>query len=96
MTKVCLPDPPPGSFGPRFGMADNSAARRQFLHLRDGGGLNGTTRLNRTTVQNDASAADQLKGSAPPTPNLSDLDWLFTSTGDLFDALVAGEIRTAI
>ena len=72
-------------------------------HLQEGGGLNGATKLSGVTAQtpiatvlNDAGAADTLKGSSPPAPNLSDLDWLFKSTGDLLDALVAGEISTTI
>ncbi len=65
-------------------------------NLRDGGGLNGTVQLNTPTVQNDAKAPDNLKGSTPPTPNIADLDWLFKSTGDVMDALVAGEINTII
>ena len=75
----------------------------RVVHLRDGGGLNGTTKLSGVTaqtpiatVQNDAGAADNLKGSAPPTPNTLDLDWIFKSTGDLMDALVAGETSTPI
>ena len=67
-------------------------------HLRDGtsGGLNGTAKLNSSTVHDDAGAIDTLKGSSPPTPNTADLDWLFKSTGDLMDALVTGEILTTI
>ncbi len=69
----------------------------RVAHLRDGsGGLNGATLLNSLTVFNDAGAADTLQGSMPPAPNLSDLDWLFKSTGDVLDALVVGEIMTLI
>ena len=53
-------------------------------------GVNGTTKLDSTTVFDDG-AIDTLKGSSPPTPNIADLDWLFKSTGDLMAALVAGE-----
>ena len=58
-------------------------------HLKDGGGNNGTIKLNSTNVMND-SAADNLKGSAPPAPNFSDLDWFFQSPGDVIDA-ISGE-----
>ncbi|MCX7417976.1 MAG: cadherin domain-containing protein [Planctomycetia bacterium] len=71
----------------------NSYATR-IANLLNGGGANGTTKLNTTTVQNDANAADTLNGSAT-APNNSDLDWFFQSANDVLDA-INGEVRTTI
>ena len=63
----------------------------RVTNLLNGGGANGTTKLNTTTLQNDSSAADKLTGSA-------DLDWFFQFSGDVlvdFNA-GAGELKTAI
>jgi hypothetical protein len=63
-------------------------------HLRDGtsGGLNGSYRLNATTVHNDG-AIDELWGD-------QDNDWFFALTGGLNADLVkdktAGEIVTPL
>lgn len=78
-----------------WGRTDEIYTNR-VANLETGGGSNGTTVLDSTTVQNDAGAADRLRGSAPPTPNLSDLDWFFKSTGDVMEALVGIEIGTMI
>ena len=71
----------------------NSYATR-IANLLNGGGANGTTKLNTTNVQNDANAADTLNGSAV-APNNSDLDWFFQSANDVLDA-INGEVRTNI
>jgi Ca2+-binding RTX toxin-like protein len=63
----------------------------RVANLLNGGGANGTTTLNSTTVQNDSSVADQLTGGA-------DSDWFFQSNADVltdFDAGL-GEIITPI
>ena len=68
----------------------NSYATR-VANLTNGGGANGTTKLNNASIQNDASAADELSGN-------SEMDWFFQSNGDVlidFNA-AAGEITTAI
>lgn len=68
----------------------NSYATR-VANLLNGGGANGTTKLNNTSVQNDSSAADKLTGS-------SDMDWFFQSNGDVlidFNAGI-GEVKQAI
>ena len=60
-------------------------------HLRNGGGANGKKKLNRSSVQNDSSAADQLTGG-------SETDWFFQSANDVlvdFNADI-GEIKTTI
>lgn len=62
----------------------------RVTNLLNGGGANGTTKLNNITLQDDSSAADKLTGSA-------DLDWFFQFSGDLlvdFNA-GAGELKTA-
>ena len=58
-------------------------------HLLNGGGLNGTNRLNSTTVVNDANAKDSLSGG-------DDTDWFFQSAGDvLLDfRLELGDIKS--
>ena len=63
----------------------------RVAHLLNGGGLNGTTKLNSTTVKNDSSAADQLTGG-------SEVDWFFQSANDLVVDFSAGlnEIKTPI
>ena len=63
----------------------------RVTNLLNGGGANGTTKLNSTTIQNDASAADKLSGVAA-------FDWFFQSASDVlldFNSGV-GEIKTAI
>ncbi|MBC7815280.1 MAG: hypothetical protein IAG10_00100, partial [Planctomycetaceae bacterium] len=66
----------------------------RITNLLNGGGANGSTVLNATTVQNDNNAADKINGSLA-TPNNTDLDWFFQSAGDVLDA-INGEIRTTI
>lgn len=66
----------------------------RIANLLNGGGANGSTALNATTVQNDANTADKLNGSAA-APNNTDLDWFFQSTGDVLDALLS-ETKTAV
>ncbi len=60
-------------------------------HLLTGGGLNGTTKLNSSTITNDSSAADSLTGN-------SELDWFFQSANDILVDFNAGlgELKTAI
>jgi hypothetical protein len=53
--------------------------RRNHLRGTIGGGLNGTVRLNSTTVRDDA-AADVLTGGL-------DLDWFWSYHGDLITDL---------
>ena len=68
----------------------NSYATRR-INLLSGGGLNGTTKLNSTTIKSDSSAADRLAGGV-------ELDWFFQSAGDIlidFNA-TAGELKTSI
>ena len=68
----------------------NSYATR-VANLLNGGGANGSTTLNKSSVQNDSSAADQLTGA-------SDTDWFFQSASDIlvdFNAGI-GEIKTTI
>jgi Ca2+-binding RTX toxin-like protein len=71
----------------------NSYATR-IANLLNGGGANGSTKLNTTTVQNDSDAADTLNGSLA-APNNTDLDWFFQSASDVLDA-INGELRTTI
>lgn len=68
----------------------NSYATR-VANLTNGGGANGTTKLNSSTVKNDSSAADRLTGS-------SELDWFFQSASDVLVDFNAGlgEIKTTI
>lgn len=72
----------------------NSAYATRLSRLRDGaaGGLNGTYRLNSTTVQND-SQVDQLFGE-------SGADWFFafnnSSTGDRVRDKVSSETTTSL
>ena len=69
--------------------ANDYATRVAFL--LNGGGVNGTTKLNSTTVQNDSSAADTLASGA-------DIDWFFQSSADVlidFNAAL-GEIIAPI
>lgn len=63
----------------------------RVTHLLNGGGLNGTTKLNSSTIKNDSSAADFLTGD-------SELDWFFQSAGDVLVDFNAGlgEIKTTI
>ena len=69
----------------------NSLYETRIANLRAGVGPNGT-RLNEQTVQNDANAADNLKGGLP-APNNTELDWFFRSPGDVLDA-ISGETQT--
>lgn len=57
-------------------------------NLGNGGGANGTTTLNNSSVQNDSSAADQLTGGAGT-------DWFFKSANDVLDAIL-DEVTTTI
>ena len=66
----------------------------RIANLLNGGGANGSTKLNASTVQNDANAADTLNGSLA-IPNNTDIDWFFQSAGDVLDA-INGEVKTAI
>ena len=63
----------------------------RVANLRNGGGANGNTRLNSSTVKNDSSAAEKLTGGAND-------DWFFRSNNDVlpnFDVGL-GEILTSI
>jgi hypothetical protein len=60
----------------------NSYAAR-VTNLTNGGGANGSTKLNSSTVANDAGAADKLNGNA-------DTDLFFKSANDVLDA-IAGD-----
>ena len=68
----------------------NSYATR-VANLRNGGGANGSTKLNSMTIQNDSSAADRLTGA-------SELDWFFQSSADVLVDFKAGvgELKAAI
>ncbi|MCX7420886.1 MAG: calcium-binding protein [Planctomycetia bacterium] len=68
----------------------NSYATR-VARLLNGGGANGTTKLNATTAKNDSAAIDSLTGG-------SDVDWFFKSIGDLLTDVTVGinERKTAI
>lgn len=67
----------------------NSYATR-VANLTNGGGANGTTKLNNSTVKNDSSIVDRLTGS-------SELDWFFQSASDvLVDFNAIDELKTAI
>ena len=63
----------------------------RLAHLFNGGGLNGTTKPNSSTIQNDSSTIDRLTGN-------SELDWFFQSASDVVvDFNVGlGEIKTTI
>lgn len=67
-----------------------SLAARQ-TNLLNGGGLNGTNRLNSTTVKNDGDAADSLTGD-------DDTDWFFQFAGDVLVDFSAdlGDIQTVL
>ena len=65
----------------------NSYATR-VANLLNGGGANGSTKLNMSSVQNDSSAADRITGG-------SETDWFFKSANDVLDALL-DEITTRI
>lgn len=71
-------------------ISGNSYATR-VANLTNGGGANGSTKLNSSTVKNDSSAADRLTGN-------SELDWFFQSTSDLLVDFNAGlgELKTPI
>lgn len=74
-----------------------NAYATRIANLLNGGGANGTTVLNATTVQNDANpanTADKLNGSAL-APNNTDLDWFFQSSSDVLDA-INGETVTTV
>lgn len=63
----------------------------RVAHLLNGRGLNGTTKLNGSTIKNDSSAADFLTGD-------SEIDWFFQSASDVLVDFNAdlGEIKTTI
>jgi len=69
--------------------AKSSAMR--VANLFNGGGANGTTKLNSTNLQNDSSAADRLTGS-------TEIDWFFQSNPDSIVDFKAGigELKTMI
>lgn len=54
----------------------------RVTNLLNGGGANGTTKLNATTAKNDSAAIDRLTGG-------SEVDWFFESLGDVLDDLDA-------
>lgn len=59
----------------------------RVTNLLNGGGANGTTRLNATTAKNDSAAIDRLTGG-------SEVDWFFESLGDVLNDLDAGLSET--
>ena len=69
----------------------NSLYATRVANLLNGGGANGATKFNSSTVHDDLSAAEKLTGGA-------DSDWFFRSSSDVlsnFD-VVLGEILTSI
>ena len=69
----------------------------RVANLRDGGVLNGTIKLNNSSVQDDINASDRLNGGH--TAVTEDLDWFFQSTNDVLDVInngITGEIQTPI
>jgi Ca2+-binding RTX toxin-like protein len=72
-----------------WGSADSYATR--VNDLSNGGGLNGTYRLNASTVH-DNGQVDTLTGITAATP----LDWFFASTTDLFKHKNPGEVVATI
>ena len=68
-----------------------ASSSTRVANLLNGGGLNGMTKLDNTTIQNDASAADRLAGG-------TEFDWFFKSASDvLVDFNVGlGEMTTGI
>jgi Ca2+-binding RTX toxin-like protein len=56
-------------------------------HLMNGGGANGSARLNASTVFNDGGAVDRLWGE-------QDLDWFLVSAGDAVNDLNTGGSET--
>lgn len=71
--------------------AGNEYSNR-VARIRDTGVLNGTVKLNSSTVQNDAGAIDNLNGG---NLDASDIDWFFQSAKDVLDA-INGETVTPI
>jgi Ca2+-binding RTX toxin-like protein len=71
-------------------MSANAYSTR-VANLLNGGGANGTIKLNTTTIQNDSSAADTLTGG-------TDSDWFFQSNADVLTDFNAGlgEIITPV
>lgn len=71
--------------------AGDLATRQTHLLGTVSGGLNGTNKLNSTTVKNDTNAADRLTGDA-------DTDWFFQFTGDMLVDFNAGlgDIKTVL
>jgi Ca2+-binding RTX toxin-like protein len=55
----------------------------RIANLRNGGGLNGTSRIDSTTVTSDGADVDSLRGDFG-------LDWFWTSGTDTIDDLLAG------
>lgn len=68
-----------------------NAYATRVANLTNGGGLNGTIKLNSSTITNDSSAADSLTGS-------SELDRFFQSANDILIDFNAGlgELKTTI
>ncbi|MCX7422601.1 MAG: hypothetical protein NT013_24080 [Planctomycetia bacterium] len=73
----------------------NSLYATRLANLLAGVGVNGSIKLNSTTVQNDTNAKDFLKGSLSVLNN-SDLDWFFKSSNDVTDAIIFSETTTAV
>ena len=73
----------------------NSLYATRLANLLAGVGVNGSIKLNSTTVQNDTNAKDTLKGSLSVLNN-SDLDWFFKSSNDVTDAIIFSETTTAV
>ena len=67
--------------------SDNDYATR-VDNLFNGGGANDETKLNTSTVLNDANAIDSLTGD-------TDSDWFFQSANDVLIA-INGEVITTI
>lgn len=63
----------------------------RIANLLNGGGANGSTKLNVSTAKNDSAAIDSLTGG-------SEIDWFFESIGDVLTDYTAGigEIKTAL
>ena len=75
----------------RIALAKPICAATRVANLSNGGGANGSTKLNSASIQNDSSAADRVNGG-------SENDWFIQSAGDVladFDAEV-DELKTTI
>jgi hypothetical protein len=64
----------------------------RVAHLFSGGGLNGSSVLNSSTVHNDGGAADALFGNLPPVV----ANWYLYSVGDSISGDGPGEQKTLI